>query len=472
MRRLVITGAFQQLIGVITAESPGCEVKRDLSEHLTQNQVADYCRQKLPVAELLPVSDHLGACEACRQQVERALDGDAAFFALRSAVFGEAAETLSSPVAQTHLTFEQTAGYVDGALAGEELHAVKDHLVGCEQCALAVDDLRAFSHQVAPELNREYHPAPLHATTDSWWRRLVASLPSHFLKSPALAFGSALAVLSLLVTGWLVWQTRQKKEAKLEIAVATPAPTVTPTPVVTPTASPTPAPEGAAAPVIAQLNDGEGRVMLDQEGKLSGVDHLPPAYRQMVKEALTHQRLEKSSLLQGLARPASSLMGGDEQGNQFSVSEPVGKVILSDRPTFRWSPLGGATGYVVEVYDEKFNLVATSPQLTGNSWTAPQPLTRGETYSWQVKAIKDGQEFKAPRPPAPQAKFRILDQAKANELEQARRAYASSHLTLGLLYAQAGLLDEAEQELRALQKANPNSAVARRWLASLRAMRR
>lgn len=89
-----------------------------------------------------------------------------------------------------------------------------------------------------------------------------------------------------------------------------------------------------------------------------------------------------------------------------------------------------------------------------------------------VKAIKDGQEFKAPRPPAPQARFRILDQAKANELAKARRAYPSSHLTLGLLYAQAGLLKEAEQELRVLQKANPDSEIARSLLNQVLALRR
>ena len=117
----------------------------------------------------------------------------------------------------------------------------------------------------------------------------------------------------------------------------------------------------------------------------------------------------------------------------------------------------GATGYVVEVYDDQFKLVASSPQLTNRSWTTPQSLPRGKVYSWQVKAIKDGQEITSPRPPAPQAKFRILDQAKANELARAKRAYGSSHLTLGLLYAEAGLLKEAEQEFRLLLRANPNS---------------
>jgi len=443
-----------------------------LFEHLTQNQIEDYGRQKLSAAELLSVSDHLGACEACRGQVERALGGDASFFALRSEVFGAESEILFSTAVRTHPTVEQIAEFVDGMPAGEELQIVKDHLTSCEQCVLTVNDLRAFKNQVAPGLNREYHPASVRATSESWRHRLLALLPSPLLRSP-LAFSSALAVLLLMVTGWLVWQAQQKKETKPEVVIATPPPTFTPsaTPPVIPTASPNPA-EGAAAPVIAQLNDGGRPVMLDREGKLSGVDNLPPAYQRMVKESLTNQRLAKSPLLAGLNRPASSLMGGDEQGNKFFVTGPVGKVMLSDRPTFRWSQLEGASGYVVEVYDEKFNLVATSPQIIGNSWMAPQPLKRGGIYSWQVKAIKDGREFRSPRPPAPQTKFRILDPAKVNELAQARRAYASSHLTLGLLYAEAGLLDQAEKEFSALQKANPDSTLVRRLLSQVQKLRR
>jgi hypothetical protein len=74
--------------------------------------------------------------------------------------------------------------------------------------------------------------------------------------------------------------------------------------------------------------------------------------------------------------------------------------------------------------------------------------------------------------PAPPAKFRILDQDRASELTRASRVYASSHLTLALLYTQAGLIDEAEKEFRELQKANPDSAISRRLLANLQAMRR
>ena len=431
-------------------------IKRDLIAHLTQKQVEDYCRKRLGVAELLRVSDHLGECEACRRQVEYAMNGDAAFFALRSELFDEAAD-----IASPHLTEEQMAGYVDKNLSGLEHQTIADHLAGCEQCALAVDDLAAFRHQIAPSLEREYHPAPVPSLTEGWLHRTAAYLFAPFRSSSVLAFSAVIAVLFLAGTGWLILRTPQEIEPKQEIAIV-PAPTFEPAPPSEPTSAPA---------VVAQLSDGEGRLTLDQEGKLSGADDLPMAYQSMMREAITARRIGRSSQLKGLSRPPSSLMSADNQGNEFSLIEPVGKVLMSDRPTFRWSPMEGATVYVVEVYDSKFNLVAASPELASRSWSPPA-LSRGKTYAWQVKAIKDGQEFTSPRPPAPQAGFRIIDQAKANELAKARRAFPSSHLTLGLLYAEAGLLNEAEQEMRALQRANPDSELARSLLIQVQALRR
>ena len=50
--------------------------------------------------------------------------------------------------------------------------------------------------------------------------------------------------------------------------------------------------------------------------------------------------------------------------------------------------------------------------------------------------------------------------------------FASSHLALGLLYAEAELVEEAEQELLALKVANPDSEIIRRLLNQIQAMRR
>jgi hypothetical protein len=324
---------------------------------------------------------------------------------------------------------------------------------------MAVSDLRAFRNAIAPSLEREYAPDVQlpHRVERSWWQTFAAL----FRTSPIPAFGGAvLAVLLLVFVGWMVWRT--PRQEKNEVAAASPTPSQQPS--FAPTIQPEPVP---AVPIVAELNDGAGTLTLDRDGKLSGADNLPAEYQSLLKKALGGQRIEKSPQLQGLTRPPSSLMGSNDVAKGFSVIEPAGSVLMTDRPAFRWSKFDGATSYVVEVYDDQFKLVASSLQIPALSWTTPQSLARGHVYSWQVKASKDGQEITSPQPPAPQAKFRVLDQAKVNELSRAKRTYASSHLNLALLYAETGLLKEAEQELRLLRRTNPNSDIPRNLLRQI-----
>jgi anti-sigma factor RsiW len=427
-----------------------------MTGHLTTTQLENYSRQKLAASELLHISDHLSTCEACRHQLETVLAADATFFAIQAQVFSEAEEIASQALVPAHPTMETTANYVDGTLSKEETQIVTDHLSRCEQCALAVHDLDTFKKQVGPALHREYEPAIAPAATRDSRHRVPASVLFPFSRFPALAFGSALAVLFLLGAGLLFWRAHQedsRKEARTPVVVA-------------------PASSSTPAGLIAELNDGGRRLALDQNGNLSGAEDLQSEYQVMLREALMRQPQAKPELLAGLTRPPSSLMGGNsKQANEFSVVDPVGKVVITDRPAFRWSSLDGATAYAIEVYDEKFNPVAASAQLSSTSWTPPKPLQRGATYSWQVKAIKDGQQLTVPRPPAPQAKFRILDQERTNELAQAQRAYTPSHFMLGLLYLRSGLLDEAEREFRASQEANVNSPIVLQMLQNAQAMR-
>ena len=354
-----------------------------------------------------------------------------------------------------HLTQIQIESYGRRPFPAAEWLFVSDHLSVCEECRLKVEETVDCEATYLALKSGVFD-------TESRWRRLIDAIPSFWPRSSKLIFGSALATLLLAPAGWFGWQALQRMKAPPKVAVTIPAPSVSPL------VSPAPSLESPSI-VIAKLNDGDGLVTLDREGNLSGADHLPPAYQQLIRRALTGQELGRSPLLAGLTAPGDKPRGGGEVRRvEFSVIEPVGSVTLSDRPTFRWSQLNGATGYVVEVYDDRFGLAATSPQITDHSWTAPQPLKRGEIYYWLVKAVKDGRELKAPRAPAPQAKFRILDAARTSELAQARRAYASWRLILGLLYAQAGLLDEAEREFRVLQENNPNSEQVQRWLKQVR----
>jgi hypothetical protein len=61
--------------------------------------------------------------------------------------------------------------------------------------------------------------------------------------------------------------------------------------------------------------------------------------------------------------------------------------------------------------------------------------------------------------------------AEASEADRLERLPAS-HLVRGVLYANAGLLDDAERELAALSAQNPNSEVADRLLKQIRGFRR
>ena len=75
----------------------------------------------------------------------------------------------------------------------------------------------------------------------------------------------------------------------------------------------------------------------------------------------------------------------------------------------------------------------------------------------------------APVAPAPRAQFRVLDQETMEALENVRAQQPNSHLTLGVLYARAGLLNDAEREFQELVKENPDSEVAGKLLRCVQA---
>jgi predicted RNA polymerase sigma factor len=72
----------------------------------------------------------------------------------------------------------------------------------------------------------------------------------------------------------------------------------------------------------------------------------------------------------------------------------------------------------------------------------------------------------------PEARFKVLSRAEAEEVTRALSESKASHLARGVIYTRAGLLAEAEQEFEALLKLNPQSRVARKLLNDVRAMRR
>ena len=159
-------------------------------------------------------------------------------------------------------------------------------------------------------------------------------------------------------------------------------------------------------------------------------------------------------------------MGGKESA-ALTLLSPVERIVLSSTPTFRWNALKGATSYTVSIYDEQGSLVASTDSLNATIWKMPQAkrLDRGKLYSWEVAATKDGEEITS------QAKFKVLEQSKANEIMTARKAYQGFHLLVGIVYARVGLVDEAEAEFQEILRANPQSDIPQRFIHSIRGSR-
>jgi hypothetical protein len=219
------------------------------------------------------------------------------------------------------------------------------------------------------------------------------------------------------------------------------------------------------------LKDNNREIRLDQEGKVTGLEGFDESSQKMARAALAGESLAKPRVLDDLSPPPIRLLGKAAGEQTFDLIGPARRVITKERPTLRWQPLSGATNYVISIFDNNFNRVATSPPLSKTNWTVDVQLKRGQSYSWEVTAAKDGKQITAPVAPDPRAQFKLLEADKLSALSKLKQQKPVSHLALGLTYARFGLVDEAEDEFRKLVTENPDSALAKKLLRTVQAWR-
>jgi hypothetical protein len=196
---------------------------------------------------------------------------------------------------------------------------------------------------------------------------------------------------------------------------------------------------------------------------------LPAPWRATVRAALAARRLPLPADWPALAGGPGALRGPAEAGPGGDGTPlplaPVATTVRRDRPAFRWRPLPGASAHRVTVFDPGYRPVAESGPLAGDAWTPPSPLPRGVVLSWQLEAVHGGEPVTAPRPPAPEARFRVLTPAEVEEIEGAERLRPPA-VARAVLYARAGLLAEAAAALRAAA-GGPDAALAAEMLRRL-----
>ncbi|HJW95937.1 MAG TPA: hypothetical protein VJ901_20180 [Thermoanaerobaculia bacterium] len=219
---------------------------------------------------------------------------------------------------------------------------------------------------------------------------------------------------------------------------------------------------------VLSLHDGNREVRLTKDGQLSGISGLTIDDERRIANALRSGMVGIPPNAAQLAKTGEALRSTfPATPSAFEPLAPIGCIIVSDRPTFEWTAVPGAL-YRVEVFSDHFRPVADSGPIDETRWTTPQPLARGTTYVWQVTALLDTVETTSPAPPAPEARFAVLDAANAQEIARLELVQPRSHLALGVAYASAGVTAEAERELQELANENRGSADAQRLLQSLR----
>lgn len=435
------------------------------NDHLTDVELKLYRNRGMAPDRLLVANAHLFTCEECYRRYGAEAQEDAALALLRDLRVQSGSEF-------EHLSFEQLADYVDCRADEKNCAEIKQHVDECEECETRLEELIALKPLVTVETTQKREkPHRLWKQAFPLWKT-----------SP---LGLALQVTGLvLFVVVLLWAVSLKKrnsglereisrlEKAYEVLAQTADDANKPTALQddahgskqeAPTTTSEETPE-----VIVALRDGSEQIMLDNKGNISGLPALSPVDANSIREALTAARLQIPAMPSG-ADKTDGFMGAAEES--FALRGPLGKVVQTTRPTFRWQALKGAASYAVLLKDSTGRVIE-SKSLTAFEWTPDAPLKRGMLYTWQVVALKNGEEVVSPPPTHSAAQVKILEQVKVDELARVRRSHPDAHLLLGILYAKAGLLDEAAREFTILLRNNPRSDVAQKLLNMVKANRR
>jgi hypothetical protein len=430
-----------------------------MTDHLSETEVSLFRERTIGPTERKRIDSHVAECESCLRRILPSEDTALVYSELTEALLPDGSDE------PFHLSNAEIRAFANGSIDHADRVIFESHLDICDQCNEAAQLLTASSPVESVSSLARQAEVPVHQFSPSW--------RAAFQFTPARA-ASALLVVACLVLAFVVWQrwhSRSVDQTVQKNATQTASSTSA-------SGSPTPAqaeaPKGPTSDQLAvalSLEDNGRKVQLDKSGKLIGLEELPEASISLVRSVLTTKNLSKPEVLDQLTAPSITLMDPTAGENKFSLLGPSGTVIATDQPNLRWQALAGAESYTVSVFDADFNRVTRSAPQTGTQWTTTK-LQRGMIYSWEVVAVRNGQEVRSPVAPAPRAQFKVLEAEKLLELTRLKQHSPISHLTLGLTYARFGLIAEAEGQLQILARENPNSPVSTKLLRTVQEWRK
>ena len=443
-----------------------------MREHLSKEIVERFQLRGLSRQDRRTIYDHMLACEPCSRRIADSRREAAALLALCAHLLP------GSEDEPYHLNFKLIEAYVGQKLTNVDNATAEMHLEVCETCLIEVKDLRESlaTMQAATALKG----SEIHRIKGS--RGIVGLRRVLFFGRPLpFAAITACVVLASLIAV-VIWQRQRSQRSRQEITKQSspppaPAPVESPRQPVVANANngsvaktnwtQTKSPAAVTADLIV-LNDGPHRITANKSGDVQGLSGISADTREAVREALVNGSLKRPNLLNELSGKDTVLRGSAVDNEMVRLVFPENRVLLEDRPVFRWTSLKDATGYQVVVGDEHFRQAAQSGDLPGTAtqWQPSAPLKRGMVYTWMVTGIRSG-EAQGSHPSSAASKFKVLEEAKVKELDRLKSS-SPSHLALGVFYAREGMIANAERELQLLAQQNPDSTIARNLLKQIR----
>jgi hypothetical protein len=432
-------------------------------EHLNKDLLQRYGERRLSASELIRVVTHLEDCDDCYQEF------CAMFPNLHQAPkeFTNALLSKTEDEQEFHLNYEEhLRPFVDDEINDIDREIVESHLMVCNDCARLIRELREFKESLELRMMKE----EAQNAQPSLWAKIANGFSKIFHSSSMrVAFASLVLVAVIVVVWWLLRDRNSQtvQEATNKVLKDLPIVVLTPSPETIVSASPTPSPSVPKEKKQNSnaINDGSLILALNTQGQLTGAESLSQTERQVLERTLRSERIEVASDLGTLSRTVTR-----SSSSGFALQNPVGQILKTDRPLFRWQALSGATDYTVRVLDENLESIATSPTLNKTSWQMDKPLARGKIYAWEVVAKQNDKSILSPADNEPAVKFKIISSKDFQDIQSAERG--NSHLLRGIAYARAGLLDEAERELIALQNSNSDSALIKKLLIQIQEAKR
>lgn len=400
------------------------------NDHIGERDLVQFRAGLLASGKSIDIAAHLEACPSCSERFAMVDAPKWSGLPLDSEEF----------LREDHLDFDQISEYLDGNLDAGEREVIEAHVSVCRACGDDLNSLRTFRIEAEPAMKKRYYES-----------RLLSKLANigvaQGIPHPAGAIGALAAMLMIAAAVWfLVSQTKPEPP----IVIHPPERPVRQGQVEDPVKKADERPAGAVSSEYSvALMDGGRRVGLDTEGRLIGFGRIPDGVKGDVERALKGGALRLNPELEDLKELDGAVRGAPGGAEPLRLIGPMATLVRQQRPVFRWTGQEGATRYIVTIVDDRFNHVAESAPLAALEWRPEVELERGRVYQWQVTAFNGDDPVESRLRQI--GLFKVIGAGDLNSVVKGE-AGVDSALVRAVLYAKAGLLEDAERELRKLDR--------------------